>query len=104
MTLIEYVGYLLLVAYLIVFFGLTVAAARRAKRSVWLFGAATPGQRLPATLFQLGFIGRPQGWAFVLRAHVHGLGVHAVYSLGRWSMTRLALPTSVRSMEPGWPT
>ena len=57
MTLIEYVGYLLLTAYLLVFFGLTAAAAQRAKRSVWLFGAATPGQRLPATLFQLGFIG-----------------------------------------------
>lgn len=57
MTLIEYGGYLLLVAYLILFFGLTAVAARQAKRSVWLFGAATPGQRLPATLFRLGFIG-----------------------------------------------
>lgn len=57
LSIIETIGYLLFVAYLGAFFVLSAAAARRAGRGVWLFGAATRGQKLPALLFRAAFAG-----------------------------------------------
>ncbi len=57
MSALETIGYALFLAYLGAFFALSAAAARRAGRGVWLLGAATRGQKLPALLFRAAFAG-----------------------------------------------
>ncbi|MCA0401384.1 MAG: hypothetical protein LCH38_11275 [Proteobacteria bacterium] len=53
----EAVSYLLFAVYLASFLGLSALAARRAGRSVWLFGRGAERQWLPAMLFRLAFAG-----------------------------------------------
>ncbi len=53
MTMVQLTGWILGTGYLAAFAALTVLAARRAGRSLWLFDR--PGQALPAWVFRLGF-------------------------------------------------
>lgn len=60
----ETLGFAVFVVYLAAFFVRTAAAARMAGSSVWLFGAGTRGQRLPAALFRIAFAGTLLGPLF----------------------------------------
>jgi len=60
----ETFGYALFVAYLAAFFIRTAAAAQMAGKSVWLFGAGTRRQRVPAALFRIAFAGTLVGPLF----------------------------------------
>jgi protein-S-isoprenylcysteine O-methyltransferase Ste14 len=57
MATMEAVSWLVVLAYVVVFFAMTAAAARRAGRSVWLFSKGSERQSVPAFLFRLSFAG-----------------------------------------------
>ncbi len=57
MTFLEALSSLVFAGYLIGFFALTSVAAKRAGRSVWLFGKGAERQQVPAMLFRLSFAG-----------------------------------------------